>query len=43
MLFLGGPPTQGPGMVVGEDLKEAIRSHHDIDKNDVPHMKKASR
>ena len=30
-------------MVVGEDLKEAIRSHHDIDKNDVPYMKKASR
>lgn len=35
--------TQGPGMIVGEDLKEAIRSHHDIDKNDAPFLKKASR
>ncbi|XP_063684775.1 protein transport protein Sec23A-like [Bolinopsis microptera] len=43
MLFLGGPGTQGPGMIVGEDLKEAIRSHHDIDKNDAPYLKKASR
>ena len=30
-------------MIVGEDLKEAIRSHHDIDKNDAPYLKKASR
>ena len=30
-------------MIVGEDLKEAIRSHHDIEKSDVPHLKKASR
>ena len=30
-------------MVVSEELKEAIRSHHDIDKGDAPFLKKAAR
>ena len=30
-------------MVASEDLKEAIRSHHDIDKGDAPYLKKAAR
>ncbi|CAJ0920433.1 unnamed protein product [Ranitomeya imitator] len=33
MLFTGGPPTQGPGMVVGDELKTPIRSWHDIEKD----------
>lgn len=42
MLFLGGPCTIGPGMVVDDDLKNTIRTHHDIDKDNVKFMKKAS-
>lgn len=41
MLFIGGPCTIGPGMVVDEDLKNTIRSHHDIEKDNARHMKKA--
>ncbi|KAJ2798043.1 GTPase-activating protein S23 [Coemansia guatemalensis] len=41
MLFCGGPATQGPGMVVGPELKEPIRSHHDIDKESDRHYRKA--
>jgi protein transport protein SEC23 len=33
MLFAGGPCTEGPGIVVGPELKEPIRSHHDIDRD----------
>ncbi|KAJ2643173.1 GTPase-activating protein S23, partial [Coemansia sp. RSA 1694] len=41
MLFCGGPATQGPGMVVGPELKEAIRSHHDIEKETDRYYRKA--
>ncbi|GFX61033.1 protein transport protein Sec23A [Trichonephila clavipes] len=41
MLFVGGPCTQGPGAVVGDELKSTIRSHHDIEKDNAKHMKKA--
>lgn len=41
MLFAGGPATEGPGMVVGPELREPIRSHHDIDRDNVKHFKKA--
>ncbi|XP_052057869.1 protein transport protein Sec23A-like isoform X1 [Mytilus californianus] len=41
MLFCGGPCTQGPGMVVDDELKHPIRSHHDIEKDNVKYMKKA--
>lgn len=43
MLFSGGPSTQGPGMVVGTELRESIRSHHDIERNNIKYYKKASR
>lgn len=33
MLFIGGPCTLGPGMVVGPEKKEFIRAHHDIIKD----------
>ncbi|VEL15913.1 unnamed protein product [Protopolystoma xenopodis] len=41
LLFLGGPCTQGPGMVVDDDLKNIIRSHHDIEKDNCKYMRKA--
>lgn len=41
MLFAGGPATEGPGMVVGPELKEPIRSHHDIERDSVKHFKRA--
>lgn len=43
MLFVGGAATEGPGMVVGSDLKEPLRSHHDIEKENVKHYKKATK
>uniref|UniRef100_A0AAY5K4M4 Protein transport protein SEC23 n=1 Tax=Esox lucius TaxID=8010 RepID=A0AAY5K4M4_ESOLU len=43
MLFTGGPPTQGPGMVVGDELKTPIRSWHDITKDNARHLKKATK
>eukprot|EP00050_Salpingoeca_kvevrii_P010416 m.8299 g.8299 ORF g.8299 m.8299 type:complete len:767 (-) comp2844_c0_seq1:371-2671(-) len=33
MLFMGGPPTQGPGLVTTNELKDTIRTHHDIMKD----------
>jgi protein transport protein SEC23 len=41
MLFAGGACTQGPGLVVGPELKEPIRSHNDIEKDVTKHVKKA--
>lgn len=41
MLFVGGPCTVGPGMVVGPELKDPIRSHHDIDADRAKYYKKA--
>ncbi|KAF8342755.1 uncharacterized protein EI90DRAFT_3143425 [Cantharellus anzutake] len=43
LLFTGGACTEGPGMIVGQQLKEAIRSHHDIDRETVKHFKRASK
>lgn len=40
MMFLGGPCSQGPGQVVNDDLKQPIRSHHDIHKDNAKYMKK---
>ncbi|CAG9830181.1 unnamed protein product [Diabrotica balteata] len=40
MLFVGGPCSQGPGQVVNDDLKQPIRSHHDIQKDNAKYMKK---
>lgn len=41
MLFQGGPCTQGPGMVIDEDMRNIIRSHHDIEKDQCKYMRKA--
>lgn len=41
MLFSGGPCTQGPGMVVDDQLQNTIRSWYDIEKDSCKHMKKA--
>ncbi|KAI0298732.1 hypothetical protein B0F90DRAFT_1732042 [Multifurca ochricompacta] len=43
MLFSGGAATEGPGMVVSHELKEPIRSHHDIDRDSVKHFKRATK
>jgi protein transport protein SEC23 len=42
MCFLGGPATQGPGMIVSDDLKEPLRSHHDIAKEKAKHLYNAT-
>jgi len=39
--FLGGACSHGPGMVVDDDFKNPIRSHHDIEKDTCKFMKKA--
>ncbi|EAZ63719.2 component of COPII coat of ER- Golgi vesicles [Scheffersomyces stipitis CBS 6054] len=41
MLFSAGPGTLSPGLIVGPQLKEPIRSHSDIDKDNAKHFKKA--
>lgn len=41
MLFTSGAATEGPGHVVGPELKEPIRSHHDIDRDNIKYYKKA--
>jgi protein transport protein SEC23 len=43
MVFTGGAATIGPGMVVGVELKEPIRSHHDIERDNVKYFKRASK
>uniref|UniRef100_A0A8C5V412 Protein transport protein SEC23 n=1 Tax=Microcebus murinus TaxID=30608 RepID=A0A8C5V412_MICMU len=42
MMFIGGPATQGPGMVVGDELKTPIRSH-DIEKDNAKYVKKGTK
>ncbi|KAL5204269.1 hypothetical protein ABZP36_009140 [Zizania latifolia] len=39
--LLGGPCTEGPGMIVSKDLSEPVRSHKDLDKDAAPHFQKA--
>ncbi|CCE72489.1 Piso0_000067 [Millerozyma farinosa CBS 7064] len=41
MLFAAGMCTLNPGMTVENKLKEPIRSHSDIDKDNAKHYKKA--
>lgn len=41
MLFVGGPTTEGAGLVVGKELQEPIRSHKDLVKDAASHYKKA--
>ncbi|ONK56195.1 uncharacterized protein A4U43_C10F5110 [Asparagus officinalis] len=39
--LVGGPCTEGPGMIVSKDLSEPVRSHKDLDKDATPHFHKA--
>merc|ERR1719436_254497 len=41
MSFIGGACSQGPGQVVDDELKNPIRSHHDIEKDCAKFMRKA--
>jgi len=41
MLFTGGPCTEGPGQVASHDLKEPLRSHTDIQKENSNFRKKS--
>ena len=41
MNFTSGAATEGPGLVVSPELKEPIRSHHDIDRDNIKYYKKA--
>jgi protein transport protein SEC23 len=41
LLFISGSCSQGPGMVVGEELKDPIRSHSDLDRDNATYSKKA--
>eukprot|EP00612_Vaucheria_litorea_P002694 CAMPEP_0171459422 /NCGR_PEP_ID=MMETSP0945-20130129/4711_1 /TAXON_ID=109269 /ORGANISM="Vaucheria litorea, Strain CCMP2940" /LENGTH=784 /DNA_ID=CAMNT_0011985435 /DNA_START=22 /DNA_END=2376 /DNA_ORIENTATION=- len=43
MTFVGGPPTSGPGMIVGRMKTETIRSHTDLQKNSAPNFKNSSK
>jgi protein transport protein SEC23 len=43
MLFVGGPCTEGPGMVVGDELKELMRSYSDIVKDKAKYTGKATK
>ncbi|CAN6441095.1 unnamed protein product [Victoria cruziana] len=40
MVFLSGPATLGPGMVVGENLSQSIRTHRDLLQDRAPYYKK---
>ena len=41
MLFIGGPPTIGPGAMASVEKSVPMRSHTDIEKGDTPLMKAA--
>lgn len=43
ILFASGPGTLSPGLVVKSELKDPLRSHHDIDSDRAAHYKKASK
>lgn len=43
MLFAGGPCTVGPGAVVGVELKEMMRSHNDLEKENAKYYKKSTK
>ncbi|KAJ7535739.1 hypothetical protein O6H91_12G044100 [Diphasiastrum complanatum] len=41
MLFVSGPPTIGPGMIVETDLGKSIRTHQDLANDSATYFKKA--
>lgn len=42
MVFCGGPCSVGPGMVLSNELRESMRSHHEIDAGSAKYFQKAS-
>ena len=42
-LFINILHCQGPGMVINNELKNVMRSHHDLEKDNTPYLKKATR
>ncbi|ODV58110.1 vWA-like protein, partial [Ascoidea rubescens DSM 1968] len=42
ILLSAGPCTQGPGLIVSNDLKENIRTHNDIQKNNTKYFQNSS-
>lgn len=42
MTFIGGACTYGPGMVTNEELKNPIRSWHDIKEDNAIYMRKVN-
>lgn len=43
MVFMGGPATIGPGLIVGSELKEAVRTHNELRKEAAPRVHGATR
>jgi protein transport protein SEC23 len=43
MMFMGGAATIGPGLVVGTELKEAVRTHNELRKEAAPRVHAATR
>ena len=43
LLFSSGACTEGSGLIVSSELKEAIRTHHDIEQDTAKHIKKATK
>eukprot|EP00262_Sarcandra_glabra_P010322 TRINITY_DN2546_c0_g7_i2.p1 TRINITY_DN2546_c0_g7~~TRINITY_DN2546_c0_g7_i2.p1 ORF type:complete len:763 (+),score=103.55 TRINITY_DN2546_c0_g7_i2:131-2419(+) len=41
--LVGGPCTEGPGMIVSKDLSEPVRSHKDLDKDAAKYFHKAAK
>eukprot|EP01134_Creolimax_fragrantissima_P006353 CFRG6353T1 len=41
--FVGGVCTQGPGKVAADALSETIRTHTDVEKDNIPYMRKATK
>ena len=39
--LVGGPCTDGPGLIVSKELTDPIRSHKDLAKDSAPHYNKA--
>jgi protein transport protein SEC23 len=42
LLFASGPATIGPGMIVGRELKESIRSHRELTTDTAKYYKRAA-
>lgn len=43
LMFVGGPVTEGPGVIVAKALEESVRQHKDITKESAPFYRKAKK